>query len=783
MSECVYKLSATTFVQAVEPPTLAIMVPVLERGLKERGAQTRRLCSVIIDNMCKLVEVPAYAAPFLPKLLPGLDRTKEEVSDPEVRKVAARAHAQLLKAAGEEAGKTLDNVAGNVAAEPVKMGALLAECLSDARAKAKDEVLFKTAFDYAVVLACALSDSRLFGRDEWLSGVADYLSPHVGDKLAEEACDVFRMKTESLVVIKVKQEDDEEGEVVCDCEFSLAYGAKILLNTARLALKRGRRYGLCGANGAGKSTLMRSIANGQLEGFPDPEIVRTVYVEHDIQADGDDYTVQKYVEIDPKLTDVSPADITAMLLSVGFSQHMINNSITALSGGWKMKLALARAMLTKPDIMLLDEPTNHLDKINVAWLVNYLKNLTNVTSMVVSHDSSFLDNVCTDIIHYEGFKLKKYKGNLSEFVKMKPEARSYYELAATTINFAFPEPGMLEGVNSKGKAILKMQRVTYKYPSSDRWIVTDVSINVSLSSRVVVVGPNGAGKSTMIKLLTGEIANPATGIIWRHPNVRIAYVAQHAFHHIEQHIDKTPNEYMQWRYSSGEDKEAVDKESAKITAEEEKKMAEKVQLDGAKYVVEQVLNRRKLKSSYEYEVSFVGLAADKNKWLPRKWLEDNGFDKLVNQLDAREAAAAGLHSKPLTAANISKHFAEVGLESEFTLHSRMRGLSGGQKVKVVLAAAMWHNPHMLVLDEPTNYLVSAPSPQPSRMWPARSPTSPPFRTATPSVHWRRPSRASAAASSSSRTTPSSPTTSAPRCGSWTRASSISRASRGPRTRS
>jgi len=96
VGECVYKLSATTFVSAVAPPTLAIMVPVLERGLKERAMQTRRLCSVIIDNMCKLVEVPAYAAPFLPKLLPGLDRTKEEVADPEVRKVAARAHAQLL---------------------------------------------------------------------------------------------------------------------------------------------------------------------------------------------------------------------------------------------------------------------------------------------------------------------------------------------------------------------------------------------------------------------------------------------------------------------------------------------------------------------------------------------------------------------------------------------------------------------------------------------------------------------------------------------------------------
>jgi elongation factor 3 len=86
------------------------------------------------------------------------------------------------------------------------------------------------------------------------------------------------------------------------------------------------------------------------------------------------------------------------------------------------------------------------------------------------------------------------------------------------------------------------------------------------------------------------------------------------------------------------------------------------------------------------------------------YLEDNGFGKLVNQVDAREAAAAGLHSTPLTASNIVKHLEAVGLESEFTLHHRMKGLSGGQKVKVVIGATCWMHPHLIVLDEPTNYL-------------------------------------------------------------------------------
>jgi elongation factor 3 len=90
--------------------------------------------------------------------------------------------------------------------------------------------------------------------------------------------------------------------------------------------------------------------------------------------------------------------------------------------------------------------------------------------------------------------------------------------------------------------------------------------------------------------------------------------------------------------------------------------------------------------------------------LTREQLTAMGFQKNVDAIDAREAAAAGAHTKPLTAAVIAKHLAEVGLEQEFTLHHRMRGLSGGQKVKVVLGAAMWQNPHILVLDEPSNYL-------------------------------------------------------------------------------
>jgi elongation factor 3 len=89
-------------------------------------------------------------------------------------------------------------------------------------------------------------------------------------------------------------------------------------------------------------------------------------------------------------------------------------------------------------------------------------------------------------------------------------------------------------------------------------LLSGISIQCTLNSRVAVIGANGAGKSTMIKMLTGELL-PVEGTVWKHPNLRVAYVAQHAFHHIEQHLDKTPNQYIQWRYATGEDREAMEK--------------------------------------------------------------------------------------------------------------------------------------------------------------------------------------------------------------------------------
>jgi elongation factor 3 len=449
---------------------------------------------------------------------------------------------------------------------------------------------------------------------------------------------------------------------------------------------------------------MRAIQNGQVEGFPSPDEVRTFYVEHDIDGSEEDTTILDFILTDKRIQGTDE-EIKETLDSVGFTAERQGHSIGSLSGGWKMKLALARAILFKADILLLDEPTNHLDVVNVTWLIDYLTSLTTCTSIIVSHDSDFLNRTVTDVLHLDRFKVKRYPGNLEAFVKHVPAAKAYYELnPAEDYQFKFPDPPLLDGVKTKEKSLLKMRHVTFQYPGSAKPQLVDVTLQVSLSSRVAVLGPNGAGKSTLVKLLVGETESQQ-GEVWKHPNLVIGYVAQHAFHHIDHHLDKTPLEYLLWRYQTGEDLEELNKEGRQITDAEKEKMkqGEVVLVEGVKRIIDEIVGRKKLKQSYEYELSFKALSSSENIWMSRDELISRGFEKKVLEVDTREAQRLGL-MRPLVRKEIEKHMADFGLEAEFVTHNTMRGLSGGQKVKVVLAAATWRRPHVVILDEPTNYL-------------------------------------------------------------------------------
>ncbi|EIW85548.1 polyketide synthetase [Coniophora puteana RWD-64-598 SS2] len=693
-------LSATTFVTEVDSATLSLMVPLLARGINEKLTATKRKVAVIVDNMAKLVDSPVTVRPFLPKLLPSLLKVESSIGDPEARGVVGKAIATLRQVGEVPTGDGTD-------LPPLKFaeGPQLASSLASIYKKAGASInTSDVSVAYVARLAAGLVNAKNFDVPAW-----EALTPY----LAFVASTPEPVTVAREWVVKSATEDDnddvpedeEEGEDLCNCQFSLAYGAKILLNTATLRLKRGHRYGLCGKNGTGKSTLMRAITNGQVEGFPSPDEVRTFYVEHDIDGSEEDTSVLQFILSD-KRVNASEQEIIETLASVGYDDERQKQAIGSLSGGWKMKLALARAMLFKADILLLDEPTNHLDVINVAWLEAYLTSLTHCTSIIVSHDSGFLNNTITDVLHLNRFKVKRYRGNLEAFVKVVPEAKSYYSLEALEdYQFKLPDPPLLDGVKTKEKSLLKMRKVGFQYPTQPVQQLYDISLQVSLSSRVAVLGPNGSGKSTLVKLLIGDMEPNKGGEIWKHPNLVIGYVAQHAFHHIDHHLDKTPLEYMLWRYQTGEDLEEMTKASRQITEEEEKKMKEgaSIVIEGQKRLIDEIIARKKLKQSYEYEVSFKNMSSSENIWLPRDELIKRGFEKKVLEVDTREAQRLGL-LRPLVRREIEKHFADFGLEPEFVSHNTMRGLSGGQKVKIVLGAATWRRPHVICLDEPTNYL-------------------------------------------------------------------------------
>merc|ERR1712137_1082324 len=307
-------------------------------------------------------------------------------------------------------------------------------------------------------------------------------------------------------------------------------------------------------------------------------------------------------------------------------------------------------------------------------------------------------------------KLKSFKGMkgscLTAFVEKYPEKKAYFELTNETMAFKFPEPGAMEGVKSRSKVVLRMNNVTFTYPTKDKPTIMDVSLTVSQVSRVAVIGANGAGKSTAIKVLVGE-QKPTAGSIWKAPGLRMAYVAQHAFHHLEKHMQETPTQYIMWRFAGNDDKESLEFKSQELSVDEEqaravkwcidsttggvrrctdpKEDAKKAKIDEAAAVVpDAVVNRRQKKKekTYEYEVKWQFKPIESNVWVEKEILIKMGYLKLVQREDERQAAMAGLMSKQLTQPSIEKHLGDFGVDPESATHSQINQLSGGMKVKI-----------------------------------------------------------------------------------------------------
>jgi elongation factor 3 len=214
--------------------------------------------------MAKLVDSPVTVRPFLPKLLPGLLKVENTIGDPEARGVVGRAIA-TLRQVGEVPTGDASDLPPLKMADAGHLGHNLIAIYKKAGANPLPSVANLETI-YASHLAVNLVNAKNFDVPEWIS-LAPYLSYLSKTPEPSQAAQEWAVKSASAEEDEQPEEEDEEGEDLCDCQFSLAYGAKILLNTANLRLKRGRRYGLCGKNGTGKSTLMRAIHNGYVFGL------------------------------------------------------------------------------------------------------------------------------------------------------------------------------------------------------------------------------------------------------------------------------------------------------------------------------------------------------------------------------------------------------------------------------------------------------------------------------------------------------------------------------------
>ncbi|GFN91712.1 ATP-binding cassette sub-family f member 3-like [Plakobranchus ocellatus] len=390
----------------------------------------------------------------------------------------------------------------------------------------------------------------------------------------------------------------------------VSYGDKVLLTGADLHLVFGRRYGFTGRNGLGKTTLLKMLSSRSLM---IPSHISVLHVEQEVAGD-DTSALQSVLECDEKreallkeekalnarLSSSSPgqdnslstqlADIykeleaieadkaparAAMILSgLGFSAKDQARPTREFSGGWRMRLALARALFTRPDLLLLDEPTNMLDMKAIIWLENYLQNWP-TTIFVVSHDRLFLDAIATDIIHLHSCKLDFYRGNYEVFHKTREERlknqrkeyeaqKQYRDHIQVFIDRFRYNANRAAQVQSKLKLLEKLpelkpvekeSEVVLKFPecdklsppilqlddvvfyyNKDKILFNKVCVNANMDSRICIVGDNGAGKTTLLKLLLGDI-DPCSGHRHAHRNLRIGYFSQH---HVDQ-LDLTLN--------------------------------------------------------------------------------------------------------------------------------------------------------------------------------------------------------------------------------------------------
>ncbi|KAM4631228.1 ATP-binding cassette sub-family F member 1 isoform 2-T2 [Polymixia lowei] len=404
--------------------------------------------------------------------------------------------------------------------------------------------------------------------------------------------------------------------------FSISAHGKELFVNADLLIVAGRRYGLVGPNGKGKTTLLKHIANRALSIPPNIDVLLceqevvaddTPAVQAVLKADtrrlklleeekqlqallekGEDSAGERLEKVYEELRAIGAAAAEAkarrILAGLSFTPEMQNRPTRKFSGGWRMRVSLARALFMEPTLLMLDEPTNHLDLNAVIWLNNYLQGWKK-TLLIVSHDQSFLDDVCTDIIHLDNQKLYYYRGNYLTFKKMyvqkqkelqkqydkqekklkdlkaggkstkqaekqtkealtrkqqkgkkkgglEEESQESTELLKRpkeyTVKFTFPNPPPLS------PPILGLHSVIFGY-DGQKPLFKNVDFGIDMESRICIVGPNGVGKSTLLLLLTGKL-NPTKGEMRKNHRLKVGFFNQQYADQLN--MDEAATEYL-----------------------------------------------------------------------------------------------------------------------------------------------------------------------------------------------------------------------------------------------
>merc|ERR1712076_108703 len=297
-----------------------------------------------------------------------------------------------------------------------------------------------------------------------------------------------------------------------------------------------------------------------------------------------EYLMEIYERLDEIGAETAEAKASHLLKNLGFTKEMQAKKCKDFSGGWRMRIALARALFIKPHLLLLDEPTNHLDLEACVWLEEELSNYKQIL-VLISHSQDFMNGVCTQVIHLNKQRLDYYGGNYDAFVRTRAELMENqdkrYQWEQDQIahmknyiaRFGHGSAKLARQAQSKEKTLAKMvagglqekvkedrqlsfyfyscgtipppvimvQNVSFRYSENTPYIYKNLEFGIDLDTRLALVGPTGAGKSTLLKLIYGELT-PSEGMVRRHNHLKMARYRQHMHELLE--MDLSPLDYM-----------------------------------------------------------------------------------------------------------------------------------------------------------------------------------------------------------------------------------------------